>query len=111
MTDQMTTARAEVVPGGRLESLLAAYAELKPQADEAANRLKSITGALKAELMAAAPEALRVEVDHPALALPLRLSWVESWTLDTKQLKADEPATYVKYARKGGKWDLRGLKA
>lgn len=110
MTDQMASARANVAPGSRLDSLLATYAELKPQADEAAMRLKSVTDAIKTELMAAAPDAQRVDVDHPALVLPLRLTYVESWTLDTKRLKTDEPAVYVKYARKGGTWQLRGQK-
>jgi hypothetical protein len=110
MTD-LVTARAEVQPGSRLEDLLATYSELKPRADELAGRLKSVSDAIKAELQTQAPQAQRVDVDHPALAQPLRLSYVESWRLDAKQLKADDPATYVKYAVKGGTWQLRGQAA
>lgn len=110
MTDIETT-RADVPAGSRLEDLLAAYALLKPQADEAASRLKTVTDGIKAELMAAAPKARRVDVDHPALAQPLRLSYVEGWTLDSKRLKAESPAVYVAYARQGGKWELRGRSA
>lgn len=108
---QSSPTRQVVQPGSRLDDLLATYAQLKPQADETAARLKSVTDAIKVEMMALAPEARRIDVDHAALALPLRLSYVESWTLDTKRLKAEDPATYVKYARKGGKWELRGQKA
>lgn len=114
MTDTSPTpvTGATVEPGSRLEQLLATYAGLKPQADELSNRLKAVTDGIKVELlMAAAPDALRIDVDHAALAQPLRLSYVESWTLDTKRLKADDPTTYVKYARKGGTWQLRGQKA
>lgn len=100
---------ASVQPGSRLDDLLAAYAELKPKADEAANRLKAVTDAIKSELQTAKPDARRIDVDHAALTQPLRLSYVESWRLDTKRLKAERPETYVTYASKGGKWELRGV--
>lgn len=103
--------RAEVRPDSRLEQLLAVYAELKPQADETATRLKGITDAIKSELQASHPHAQRVEVAHPALPEALRLSYVESWRLDTKQLKADKPEVYVAYAQKSGSWQLRGVSA
>jgi hypothetical protein len=101
--------QAVVVPGSRLEDLLATYAHVKPQADEAAARLKTVTDAIKVELMAAVPNAQRIDVAHEALAQPLRLSYVEAWKLDTKALKAEDPETYVRYARKGGSWQLRGI--
>jgi hypothetical protein len=110
----MTELPAQAVrpePGSRLEDLLATYAELKPRADDAAIRLKSVTDALKAELMAARPDSRRVDVEHPALVQPLRLSYVESWRLDSKRLKAENPEAYVRYAIKGGKWELRGVSA
>lgn len=111
MSETPPSAQAEVRPGSRLDDLLAAYAELKPRADEAATRLKAVTDAIKAELTAAAPGAERIDVAHNALAQPLRLAYVEKWTVDTKALKADDPETYVRYARKGGSWVLRGLTA
>lgn len=110
MTDQLSV-QAEVPPGSRLEDLLAVYAQIKPQADELATRLDSVKTAIKAELRAAAPEAQQIDVAHPALPQPLRLSYVESWRLDTKQLKANRPEIYVQYAVKGGKWELRGQAA
>jgi hypothetical protein len=110
MTTTPPPVRAQVEPGSRLEDLLATYAHLKPQADEAATRLKSVTDAIKAELQALAPDATRIEVAHEALPQALRLSYIESWSLDTKALKAEDPVTYVRFARKGGKWELRGVK-
>jgi hypothetical protein len=107
MSETAPPTKVLAVPGSRLEDLLATYAPLKPQADELADRLKSVTDAIKAELTAAAPDALKIDVAHEALAAPLRLSYVESWTLDTKRLKAEQPALYVTYARKGGKWVLK----
>lgn len=101
--------QATVEPGSRLEGLLAAYAELKPAADEAAARLKTVADALKVELTARHPGAPQVEVAHEALAAPLRLTYVESWRLDTKRLKAENPETYVRYATKGGSWQLRAV--
>lgn len=104
-------ARAHVQPGSRLDDLLAMYAQLKPQADEMAARLKTVTDAIKVELMAAAPEARRIDVEHTALAQPLQLSYVESWSLDAKRLKAEVPEIYVQFARKGSRWELRGQRA
>lgn len=67
---EIPSAQATVTPGSRLDDLLATYAELKPQADEAASRLKTVTDAIKAELAAAAPGAQRVDVQHVALVMP-----------------------------------------
>jgi hypothetical protein len=104
-------AQAQVEPGSRLDDLLATYAELKPRTDELTTRLKSITDAIKAELQAQAPNALKVGVSHPGLAQPLQLSYVEGWRLDTKRFKAEQPAIYVQYASKSDKWELRGVAA
>lgn len=95
-----------VESGSRLGDLLAMYAQLKPQADELATRLKGVTDAIKAELTTAVPGAVTIDVDHEALRL--RLNCVERWTLDAKQLKAEDPETYVRYARKDSRWELRG---
>ncbi|HEX6871069.1 MAG TPA: hypothetical protein VF163_08225 [Micromonosporaceae bacterium] len=105
-----TPTNAVVTPGSRLEDLLATYAHLKPQVDELTGRLKSITDAIKAELVAANPDATRIAVDSAALAAPLRVSYVESWRLDSKRLKAEAPETYVRYAVKSGHWEMRETK-
>jgi hypothetical protein len=109
--DQVPAVQATVVPESRLDGLLAVYAHLKPEADEAATRLKTVTDAIKAELMAAAPEARKIDVTHAALPQTLRLSFVERWELDAKRMKAEDPETYVRFARQGGRWELRGVKA
>jgi hypothetical protein len=110
-TDLVPASAVNVQPGSRLEDLLATYARFKPEADEAAARLKTITDAIKVELTAAAPGAQRIDVAHETLPQPLRLAYIESWRVDTKRLKAEAPETYVRFAIKGGKWDLRGVKA
>lgn len=106
----VTSAQVKVEPGSRLQDLLAAYTHLKPQADELASRLKTVTDAIKAELATAAPDTTQVDVMDETLAAPLRLSWVERWDLDTKRMKAEAPAIYVQYARKSGRWELRAMK-
>jgi hypothetical protein len=99
-----------VEPGSRLDDLLALYDQLKAQADEAEQRFETVKNAVKAELAAAAPGAPQVDVAHPALAQPLRLSYVEAWRLDAKRMKAEAPELYVTYAAKSGSWQLRGVK-
>lgn len=110
MTAPATT-WAEVAPGSRLEDLLAVYAHLKPQADELTARLKDVTDAIKSELRTTRPDSTRIDVTHPALPQALRLSYVESWRIDTKRLKAESPLTYATFATKSGKWELRGVSA
>jgi hypothetical protein len=106
MTAPTPTSNVQAVAGSRLDALLASYDDLKARADEAAERLKAVTDGIKAELTAATPGAQKIVVNHPALSAPLGLSYVERWDLDTKRMKAEDPATYVRYARKGGSWRL-----
>lgn len=106
----MTEKKSSVVqpePDSRLSALLAEYEQAKPAADEAEKRLKTITDAIKAELTAAAPGATEIDV---AGHVPVHLSGREEWRLDTKALKAEDPQTYVRFARKSTKWVLTRAK-
>lgn len=89
----------------RLAELHAAYTDAKATADDAAKRLKAVTDAIKLELTQAAPEETRIELAGDA-GPRLRLAYSERWTLDSKRLKAEDPLTYVRYAKKGGAWSL-----
>lgn len=91
----------------RLAQLHAAYPAAKAAADEAAATLKAITDAIKLELTQAAPDEERVTLrgDGPTLAL----TYAERWTIDSRKLKAEDPETYVRYAKKGGSWTLKAL--
>lgn len=99
-----------IMPSARLSDLLAAYAALKSQVDELTDQLDAIKDGIKRELTTAAPGATQIRVDHPALAQGLQLTYVESWRVDAKTLKAADPETYVRYAVKGGRWELRAVK-
>lgn len=92
----------------RLAQLQAEYADAKSAADAAGERLKAITDAIKLELTTAAPEHTKIDLaGGPGPAM--RLSYVERWSLDTRRMKAEDPLTYVRYAKKGGAWTLRAL--
>lgn len=102
----------------RLASLHAQYADAKAEADAAAERLKTITDGIKAELRArkeqAAPTAGRIELSSP-YGPTLRLVRSERVTFDSKRLKADAANNtqlaelYVHYARFGEAWTLRAV--
>lgn len=94
--------------GSRLRELHAAYSDLKAAADEANARLKVCTDAIKSELSSVNGEAPKIELRAEGLPT-LAMTYVERWTLDSKKLKAENPETYVRYARKGGAWTLRTL--
>lgn len=94
----------------RLSQLHAAYSEAKAAADAAAETLKAITDGIKAELAAASPEgSLKIALtgnDGP----PMQLTYAESWRVDSRKLKREDPETYVRYAVKGGSWTLKQVK-
>ncbi|MFT4081152.1 MAG: hypothetical protein QM638_01070 [Nocardioides sp.] len=102
----------------RLAQLHAQYAELKAQADEAAKRYKACTDAIKLELQqragpghdAGAAQPRRIALTGVA-GPSLSLAYVERWTIDSRKLKAEDPVTYVRYARKGGAWTLKAVSA
>lgn len=95
-----------------LAQLHALYADAKSRAASAAEDLKTITDAIKLKLSESSPGAAKVDlipangVDAPAL----RLNYVESWRVDARKLKAENPEVYVQYAKKSGSWRLDPLK-
>jgi len=92
-------------PASKLEQLHSAYWEAKARKDDAEKALKAIVDALKVELTTAAPGQASVEL-HGAAGRPLHLVYVESWRVDAKKLKAEQPLLYVTYATKSGTWKL-----
>lgn len=94
----------------RLGQLHASWEQAKADADEAAERLKVITDGIKSELAEAAGDETRMELlgDNGP---PLVLAYVESWRFDSKKLKTEDPATWVRYATKGGSWRLERKRA
>lgn len=112
MTAQPTEQQPLVVTpaaDSRLEQLHAVYAGKKAAADAAAKELKDVTDAIKAELTAAAPGQERVSLVG-SYGPQLDLAYVERWTFDSTRFKADDPVTYVQYAKKGGSWRLEAAK-
>lgn len=91
--------------GSKLEQLHAEYHRRKAVADAASKDLKGIVDTIKVELATAAPEQPKVELHGPAGA-PLAMTYVESWRLDSKTLKDEQPLIYVTYAKKSGSWKL-----
>lgn len=103
-------APTRVVPpaGSRLEQLHAAYPAAKAKAEAAAAELKAITDGLKVELTAGAPEAHKIALVGEQ-GPPLSLVYSESWRVDARKLKAEDPETYVRYAKKSGSWTLKAV--
>ena len=94
-------------PGSVLEDLLSREAAAEAAANEAADRLKSVRDAIKAELSQAHPGISRFFIAGSATRLPKTLTWVETVRLDTKRMKQDAPQLYVEYAVFGDRWELR----
>lgn len=110
MTNPSPQTAALVKPetGSRLEQLAEAYQEAKDKADEIDKRLTEIKDAIKVELTKAEPGSENITLWTPVLAKPLRLHFVgPSWYVDSKRMKREDPATYVKWAKeKAGYWKL-----
>lgn len=98
-------------PDSRLEQLVAQYDDAKDAADAAAERLKTLTDGIKAETTAAAPGVDKITIESPDLRKPLNLSFVESWRVDAKRMKTEDPLTYVRWAKKSaGSWKLERVR-
>lgn len=116
MTEQPTVpteAQAFPVPATateRLAALHAEYADAKAAADGAAERLTAIKDGIKAEMAAAAPEGQTKIVLTGFDGPTLQLTYAESWRVDSRKLKAEDPETYVRYAKKSGSWTLAPVK-
>ncbi|MGH3717015.1 MAG: hypothetical protein ACRDT4_26680 [Micromonosporaceae bacterium] len=102
----MTTTPVTPKPGSRLDQLAALYDDARAAAEAADAHLKMVTDGIKAELSAAVTTE-RVELASSGLQQPLRMKAVTSWRIDTKRLKAEQPETYVRYAKQSTYWDLR----
>lgn len=107
----MSTVTVTPNPDTRLEQLAAQYDQAKAEADKAAGALKAITDAIKVELTLSAPGQNSIDLASDLLAQPLRLMAIESWRVDAKKLKAEDPETYVRYAKKSTSWSLRPVSA
>lgn len=99
--------------GSRLAALLDAYPAAKAAADGAAAQLKAITDGIKLEASQQAPEQPKVTICPPggSEAPTLELDYRESWRIDSRKLKAEDPDTYVRYAKKSGAWYLNVARA
>lgn len=97
----------------RLEQLHASYADAKAEAAAAEEKLDAIKDAIKLELTQAAPDATKIELHGPegSAAPPLALTYTETWRFDSRKFKADDPLTYVRYAKKSGSWRLAEARA
>ena len=93
-------------PGSRLEQLQGAYATAKAESDAATKRLKAITDALKVELTSLDANERRFELAARDGVRPIRLTYVESWRINSTKLKAEAPDAYLRFAEKSGSWRL-----
>ncbi|MCO7192306.1 hypothetical protein [Pseudonocardia sp. McavD-2-B] len=121
MTDQQTpppppvetTPPVVVQPASdsRLEQLLAEWSAKKPQLDALKAEVDTLSKSIKAETMRAAPEGSpEAIVRSPFLDLPLRVYPRTEWRLDAKAMKAEDPQTYVKWARSSTSWRMESVK-
>jgi len=108
---QLQAPPVQVTPrkNSKLEQLHAIYTEAKAKADQAAADLKTVTDAIKAEMTSAAPDAARLELVGPH-GPRLMLTYVEWWRVDATRLKKEDPETYVRFAKKGGSWQLKAAR-
>lgn len=93
----------------RLSQLHAAYDEAAAAAASANSHLDAIKTGIKAELATLAPEGstkIALTGEHGPM---LSLVYAESWRVDSRKLKAEDPETYVRFAKKSGSWTLKAV--
>lgn len=99
-------------PGSVLEDLLSQEHAAEAVSKEAADRLKGLRDAIKAELTQAHPGIERFDIAGDRFRPAKQLTWASTVRLNTKRLRDEQPLLYVEYAEFGGKWVLspaRGL--
>lgn len=93
-----------------LYDLRGRYAELKAAKDKATEEFDAVKGKLQTALAEASGGALRAELRVPGFK-PMTLIYTEPWRVDSKRLKAEQPAIYVQYAKQGSQWTLAESRA
>lgn len=97
-------------PESKLDQLIALYDEAKDAADAAAERLKTVTDAMKAELTSSYADASGpYEAYHlvsASLRKPLHLRWVVANRFDTARFRAAYPELANDYTKPQGSWRL-----
>lgn len=93
-------------PDTRLAQLHALYAEAKVDFEAAKAALELVKDGIKYELNQATPNAKRVTLSGQTGPM-LSLVYSEPWQFDTKKFKADDPLTYVRYAKRVPRWTLK----
>lgn len=97
-------------PGSRLDQLSARWAALKPVVDAAQAELKELSDAIKVELAQARPDAGDIRLTAGHIAGALRFYAKPTTRFDTTALRAEQPAVYENFVRRGTAWELRQVK-
>jgi hypothetical protein len=94
----------------RLAQMSAQYDLAKAEVDKATEALKTITDAIKVELVKAAPGAHDIRLDAEGLDRPLRLQAVVSRRVDSQTLKTSYPAIYAACSSPSTSWRLERVR-
>lgn len=94
----------------RLAQLHASYDEAQANYDAASSHLDAIKTGIKAELAQLAPEGSTKIALNGTDGPPLTLTYAESWRVDSRKLKTEDPETYVRFAKKSGSWTLKAAR-
>jgi hypothetical protein len=94
----------------RLEQLHALYETTKARKDEAEKAHQAVVDAIKAEVSSQLPDGATSATLSGNAGPTLAMTYVETWRFDSKRFKADDPHTYVRYAKKSGGWKLEKAK-
>lgn len=93
-----------------LSELRARYDDLKKVRDAAVEEFDTAKSALQHALGEASGGAYRSTLLVPGYR-PMTLIYTEPWRVDSKRLKAEQPAIYVQYAKQGSQWTLAESRA
>lgn len=97
---------------GRLAQLLAVYENAKAAADEATAHLKTVTDAIKSEVITRYTDGLGEAykgylLGHESITKPLKLLQVTQQRLQSKLLREHHPDIYQKFTKETTYWTLK----
>lgn len=96
----------QVVPGSRLESLLAQREEAKVALDEATRRMATVKDGITAELTEQHPGTGAFDIPGGPGRQPLSLRYSAPNMFDTKRFKAERPDLYPQFLKPSPRWTL-----
>lgn len=96
----------EAAEGTELDALMAEYYHTKAELKSAEEAHQAVKDRLKALAMDSRNSVEDTRIDVHSMHGNLAVTYTESWRLNTKKMKEEDPLSYARFIEKRGGWKL-----